>query len=86
MKTWEQAEFEAQQEAIREWAEKKLLKICNGWLFTRKCRKIQRLAGIVFGNPDAPFSLKIRKNYKSGVNLEIRRSYMSGVKIDEREG
>ena len=30
MKPWEQAEFEAQQEAIKKWAEKKLFKICNG--------------------------------------------------------
>ena len=70
MKTWEQAEFEAQQEAIKKWAEKKLLKICNGWLFVRKCRKIQRLAGIISGDPDASVNLEIRKNYRSIVKID----------------
>lgn len=70
MSNWEQAEFEAQQEAIKKWAEKKLFKICNGWLFVRKCRKIQRLAGIISGDPDASVNLEIRKNYRSVVKID----------------
>lgn len=70
MKTWEQAEFEAQKEAIRELAEKKLFKICNGWWFTRKLRKMQRLAGIISGDPNAPINLEIRKNYRSVVKID----------------
>lgn len=72
MKTWEEAEFEMQQESIKKWAEKKLFKICNGWLFVRKCRKMQRLAGIISGNPDVPISFEIRKNYRSVVKINER--------------
>lgn len=49
MKNWEQAEFEAQQEAIRKWAEKKLDKLINGWWFRRKSKKLARLASIIKG-------------------------------------
>ncbi len=49
MKTWEEAEFDAQQEAIRKWAKKKLDKMINGWWFRRKSRKMARLASISAG-------------------------------------
>ena len=49
MKNWEEVEFEAQQEAVREWAKKKTAKILQGRWFRRKCRQIARLQSIVEG-------------------------------------
>lgn len=79
MKTWEQAEFEAQQEAIKKWVEKKFWKTLDGWLLKRKLKKLQRLAGMASDNKNiivditiSPGSAKVRygymhnKTYKEG--------------------
>lgn len=52
MKTWEEAEFEMQQESIRKWARKKYFKMIDGWLLNRKLDKLQRLARIISGDND----------------------------------
>ncbi len=49
MKTWEEVEFDAQQEAIRKWAEKKLFKMANGWWLNRKLNQMQKMARIIKG-------------------------------------
>ena len=49
MSNWEEAEFEIQQEAVREWAKKKTTKILNGWWFRRKMKKLAQLQTIVTG-------------------------------------
>lgn len=46
MKTWEEAEFEAQQKSIRLWAWKKYCKLIGGWWLNRKLNKIEKLLRI----------------------------------------
>ena len=62
MKTWEEAEFDAQQEALRDWAGKKLWKILEGRMIKRKLRKIQKLAGIVIDDERAVVELSISRD------------------------
>ena len=49
MKTWEEAEFEMQQEAYKKWAYKKYMRMIKGWWFNRKLDKIRNLAEIITG-------------------------------------
>ena len=79
MKTWEQVEFEAQQEAIKKWAEKKFWKTLDGWLLKRKLKKLQMLAGVASDNKiiavymaigpvsaNAQYGYMYNKTYKEG--------------------
>lgn len=59
MKTWEEAEFELQQEAIKGWAAKSFWKIFEGKLLKRKLRKIQKLAGILANDSEVAVYLSI---------------------------
>ena len=52
MKTWEQTEFEAQQESIKKWAKKKLEKIMFSWWMKRRLRKVRELAAIITNDPE----------------------------------
>lgn len=62
MKTWEEAEFDAQQEALRDWAGKKLWKTLERRMIKRKLRKIQKLAGIVINDERAVVELSINRD------------------------
>ena len=53
MKTWEQAEFEAQQEAIQMWAAKKYDKILVSRRTQRLLRKLRKLAKIMYNDNSA---------------------------------
>ena len=57
MNTWEEDEFEMQQQSAREWAKKKVQKISNGWWFRRKLAKLSRLVTMIYGQP---MSVEIR--------------------------
>ena len=75
MKTWEQAEFESQQEAIKKWAEKKYLKIYYGRFFWKRLGKLNRLIKIITGNPNACVDIKIYKEGADGDESEIRNQF-----------
>ena len=62
MKTWEETEFEQQQEALRDWAGKKLWRTLEGRMIKRKLRKIQKLAGIVIKDERAVVELSISRD------------------------
>lgn len=53
MPKWEEDEFELQQQAVKQWAEKKIKKISNGWWFRRKLAKLSWLVTIIYGQPMA---------------------------------
>ena len=62
MKTWEEAEFEMQQKAIKERAEKKFKKIYHSRFFWRKLGKLNKLVKIITGNPKACVDIKVYPN------------------------
>lgn len=64
MKTWEEAEFDAQQESIKKWAEKKYKKIVSGRRMKRKLNRLRYLAEIITGDPNVSVSIEMvsRKN------------------------
>lgn len=53
MKTWEQTELEAQQEAIQMWAAKKYDKILVSRRTQRLLRKLRKLAKIMYNDNSA---------------------------------
>lgn len=77
MKTWEQAEFEEQQEAIREWAAKKFWKTLEKRRLKRKFKKLRKLAEISTSDDRTVVDISICKDkiliqYGYGINKTYR--------------
>ena len=66
MKTWEEAEFEAQQESIRKWAKKRYFKIISGWWMRRRLKRLRYLAEIITGDSKVKVEIETISNKKKG--------------------
>lgn len=77
MSNWEKAEFEAQQEAIKKWAEKKFWKILEERRLKRKFKKLRKLAEISTSDDRTIVDISICKDkiliqYGYGINKTYR--------------